>query len=583
MQKNIDLVSSPIKSFWKLVIPIVAFCLFDAFYGIVDMLWVSQLSVEALFAVGISIPFVTLIYQIGDSIGQGTNSIMSRFIGSGDYESAYNALIHGMVLTNVIWVIVIICLVFAHGVLYSFNQLDSYMMVFDYLIPMVVFAYLFLFVHLFSETLQAEGNSAIPNAIIIGTFILNIILDPIFIYNLNLGVKGAAYASITSSFIAFIAILFLYLSGRTKVPLSVKYFKFHTYIFLEIFKVTLPNIFTKGLECFSSAFINSILLITMGAPGPVLYTVCNKLKNLVVTPNRSNSRALRSVSAHMFGAEKFDGLKGLFRYVLIVTLIATLAVMIAFFLLRNYIFGLFSITGMENEIFWIAVGGTVYMMVYPFNLLSARMYDGFGKSVYTLIFSFVEVLLQVGITYAVLSFSHHGNSVLIAIVGSAVIIAIVYYVFLNYLFKRFDREFKEKSTVKNFDKQDESSKDIDDRIDDFVEDEARKLPSRIPLILALIAMVIVFIEIVSIPFKTQNYVVLISGLVSLFIGGVSVYYMVHLHKPKLAVTGFITVSIIILLFMRNYGYLAAVLFILAGITLLYINKILKTLKQLKDS
>lgn len=53
MHEEIDLVSHPKSSFWKLSIPIIAFCIFDAIYGIVDMLWVSQISVEALYAIGI--------------------------------------------------------------------------------------------------------------------------------------------------------------------------------------------------------------------------------------------------------------------------------------------------------------------------------------------------------------------------------------------------------------------------------------------------------------------------------------------------------------------------------------------------
>lgn len=69
MNKEIDLVSLPKKSFWKLSIPIIAFCIFDAIYGIVDVAWVSRISVEASFAMGISIPIVTLIFSFGDSIG----------------------------------------------------------------------------------------------------------------------------------------------------------------------------------------------------------------------------------------------------------------------------------------------------------------------------------------------------------------------------------------------------------------------------------------------------------------------------------------------------------------------------------
>ena len=128
------------------------FCIFDAIYGIVDMVWVSRISVEAFFAMGVSIPIVSLIFSFGDSLGQGTNSIMSRFIGSGDYESAYNALIHGMILANVVWVVIVFCALFANGILFYIDQSESYILIFDYLIPIVVFAYIFIFVNLFSET-----------------------------------------------------------------------------------------------------------------------------------------------------------------------------------------------------------------------------------------------------------------------------------------------------------------------------------------------------------------------------------------------------------------------------------------------
>lgn len=109
--EKIDLVSVPRKSFWNLSIPIIIFCVFDAIYGLVDMLWVSQINVEAFFAIGVSIPITTLIFSLGDSLGQGTNSIMSRFIGSGDYESSYNALIHGIILANILWVGVVMPIV----------------------------------------------------------------------------------------------------------------------------------------------------------------------------------------------------------------------------------------------------------------------------------------------------------------------------------------------------------------------------------------------------------------------------------------------------------------------------------------
>ena len=200
------------------------------------MLWVSQIGIEAFYAIGVSIPISSLIFSFGDSIGQGTNSMMSRFIGSGDYEGAYNTLIHGIIITNIIWLILVLCLVFAQGILYNLKQADSYILTFEYLIPIIIFAYVFLQTNMLSETLQAEGNSRTPTILIISSNILNIILDPIFIFNFNFGIHGAAMATVLSSMVPFIVFMYLYLHGKTKIPLKKEYLNSNHIFLLKYLK-----------------------------------------------------------------------------------------------------------------------------------------------------------------------------------------------------------------------------------------------------------------------------------------------------------------------------------------------------------
>lgn len=566
MENKIDLVSLPKKSFWKLSIPIIAFCIFDAIYGIVDMLWVSQISVEAFFAMGISIPLVSLIFSFGDSIGQGTNSIMSRFIGSGDYESSYNALIHGMILSNAVWIVIVLCLLFANGILFYMDKADSYILVFDYLVPIVIFAYIFIFVNLFSETLQAEGNSRTPTVLMIGSNILNMILDPIFIFKLNLGIKGAAYATVLSALIVFIIIIFLYLSGRTKVPLSLKYFKFRPYILVEIFKVALPNFLDNGLWCFSASFINSILISTTGPMGPILYSVANKLKTLLIAPVRGYGRGLMSVTGHLFGAHKFEDLNEMFKYTIKLSLITTAVVMAAFFFARDYIFALFSITGMEEAVFWIAVGGTAIMLLTPVSMISSKMLDGFGKSMYSLMFTFIKIILEMFVIYELSVIMSNGGCVLIGILVSEFVMAIVYYLFLRHLFRNFDEEYSDKSTVRTFSENADAS------------DDSGILLSKLPLIVALIALGTFLMQIVMLPVRMHNYSILMFGIAAFVIGAASVYLMERLNRPKISVVGFLANAVLVFVFMGEYGYISTVLFIVSGIIILYIRLIVKKLK-----
>lgn len=560
MKEKIDLVSLPKKSFWKLSLPIIAFCIFDAIYGIVDMLWVSKISMEAFYAMGMSIPFVTFIFSVGDSIGQGTNSIMSRFIGSGDYESSYNALIHGLVACNVAWFIIVLCFLFANGVLFYIKSEDSHIMIFDYLVPIIIFAYLFIFNNLFSETLQAEGNSRTPTALIIGSNILNLILDPIFIFNFNWGIKGAAYATILSALLVFVPIMYLYLSGRTKVPLSFKYFKFRSYIIIEIFKVALPNFLDNAMWLLSASYINTTLLLSMNSMGPILYSVANKLKNLLIVPVKAYGRALMSVTGHLFGARKFDELNDMYKYVLKISFITTLAILIVFFLLREHAFNLFSITGMQTEIFWVALLGAVAMLAVPFSMISSKMLDGFGKSMYSLLFTAIKIFLEMGLIFVLGIVMNNAGSVLISIVITEIVMAVVYYLFLRYLFKNFDTQYKGKSTVKTFTKED---------IDKIKSDDESVLKKRL-LLYSSISTIIVLLLILYLVIDLHPNSIIIIGIVTIALIGIGSYLMKRVNLMRLHVIEVAILTFVFYLLLIHTSYLTTFLFIVISVLLLYI-------------
>ncbi|WP_295723307.1 MATE family efflux transporter [uncultured Methanobrevibacter sp.] len=578
MNKKVDMVSVPKKSFWNLSIPLIGFCIFNAFYGIVDMVWISQISIHASFAVGISIPFVSLIFAFGDSIGMGTNSLMSRFMGADDYENAYNTLIHGLLLSNIIWVLIVICALFTQGLLYDVNQSESYLLVWDYLIPIITFAYIFIMLNVFSETFQAEGNSKIPTILMISSNILNIILDPIFIFTLHLGIKGAAYTTVLSSMIPFIIFLYLYTSGKTKVPLSKKYFKFRPYIITEIFKVALPNFLDSGLWAFSSSFINGILLITMGEIGPILYSVSNKIRTLLSSPTRGYGGALMSVTGHLFGGQQFDKLNEMYKYVLKVSIITAVIVMIGFMIIRNYAYKFFSITGMESQILWIAIFGIFIIISISIATISSKMLDGFGKSMYSLLFTIIKIIMQVSIIFVLFKILANASCVLIGITVSEVVFAIIYYLFLRYLFNNFDKQYENKDVVKKFDADNDSGflKKIK-KYDKTIKNNS--IQRKILYIIELIAMLIVVIEIILSPISFNDYSMFASGIICLTIGTVSILLLKKIDQPKISLIGFMISALLIFTFMTVYGNSNILLFIITQILIIFIIIILKKLKS----
>ena len=236
-----------------------------------------------------------------------------------------------------------------------------------------------------------------------------------------------------------------------------------------------------GLWAFSSSFINGILTITMGPIGPVLYSTSNKLKALLSAPVKGYGRALMSVTGHLFGGHEFDELNEMYKYALKI------------------------------------------MLSIPFSIISSKMLDGFGKSMYSLLFTCIKIGLETGLIYVLNNMLSNGSCVLIGITITEIIFAIVYYVFLRYLFNNFDEKYENKEVVKTF-KSDNELEFLKEggKIKDNGANKNKTL-KKILLNIALIALIIGVIWIVLSPISVNNYPIFIGGIICLAICTVSIY------------------------------------------------------------
>ena len=285
MNHNVDILSNPKSAFWQLSKPLILLSIFQAGYSMVDMFWVSQFSQEAFFAISVSAPLITLMTGFGNALGTGTNSIISRELGKKDLEGAYNSILHGIVAIAVLSLVFMLSTLFLKDILYLMDIKNSTDLVIAYLTPMFLFSFITLLSSLFVNTLEGEGNSSIPTALLIITNVLNLILDPILIFVLDMGVVGAAYASIISSLIAVIYFLYWYLSGKSEVILNFKYFK--PGIVYDIFVVAIPNFLMSILWGIGMIYINSVLMEQLGNIGVLLYSTSLKLESLLVAPQNA--------------------------------------------------------------------------------------------------------------------------------------------------------------------------------------------------------------------------------------------------------------------------------------------------------
>ena len=266
------------------------------------------------------------------------------------------------------------------------------------------------------------------------TNVLNLILDPIFIFVLGWGVSGVSYATILSSGITAVYLLYWYLSGKSEIPINFKYFK--RGIVYDIFIVALPNFLTDSLRCISMLFFNKILIEQLGQIGVLLYSTASRIESILISPQKACGRGLVSVSGHLYGANKIDELEGLYHYVLKITMMMSLVSTIAFFFVREYGFALFSVTGVPESIFYIALAGIVVIPFNEISVMSEKMLDGMGKSYHELILTIAIIIYEIGLVTLLAPIFKQGVCVLLAIVIGEVTFGALYYVLLRHLLKK---------------------------------------------------------------------------------------------------------------------------------------------------
>ena len=235
---NIEMITgNPKKAILKLSIPMMFTLLISILYNVVDSIWVVGLGPEPLVAMGLITPLYMVIISIGNGIGAGANSLISRYIGAEKYTQANNAGIHALLLSILFSVIPgLTILIFLKPVLILLGAGTSLKYGMDYSSVIFSFLFIIIFATVLTAIFRAEGNIKTVTFALLFSSLLNYILDPICIYELNLGIAGSAWASVFASLISIIILSYwVWFRKSTFLNLSFKNFSFSTNILRKYF------------------------------------------------------------------------------------------------------------------------------------------------------------------------------------------------------------------------------------------------------------------------------------------------------------------------------------------------------------
>lgn len=235
--KNIEVITGdPKRAIRKLSVPMMVSMLLIMMYNLADSIWVAGLGADALAAIGFITPLFMVLVGLGNGIGSGANSLIARYIGAGNRFQANNAGMHAVSLSvGVSLIFTVIMLVAMVPILELMGAGDTINYALDY--GYIIFGFLFIFVFsgVLSAIFRSEGDMRRATIAIAVTAILNIILDPIFIYVLNLGIVGAAWATIISCTMS-VLVMSYWIWGKKDLFLDLnhKNFKYDSGILIDI-------------------------------------------------------------------------------------------------------------------------------------------------------------------------------------------------------------------------------------------------------------------------------------------------------------------------------------------------------------
>lgn len=371
------------KTLLTLAIPTIIATIINAVYNFVDTLFVGMLDdTAAMGAVSVAFPLFMILSAIGQMLGIGSASYVSRSLGAGKKDqadkTASTALFLAIAIASVVTISV---LAFLEPVLKLMGATESVLVPGKIYLTWIIAGSIFTIINMtLNNLVRAEGNARYSmNALIIGA-VLNIILDPIFMFSLNLGLQGAAIATVLSQSVSTVYLLKYFLSKKSYVTISRSNISKSSKIYKEIFKIGMPMFFMQFLS--SMAFsIQNVAASAYGENALAAIGITLKITMLPLFVLIGYNQGFQPFAAYNYGAKNYqrirDGLKISIRWMISFGFIAA----VIFLLFPEQFMRMFSNDpqvieyGINN-----LIAQNIFMPLVGYIMINTGLFQSFGKA-----------------------------------------------------------------------------------------------------------------------------------------------------------------------------------------------------------
>ncbi|MCZ0703073.1 putative MATE family efflux protein [Natronobacillus azotifigens] len=371
------------KTLLTLAIPSIIGMVVNGIYNIVDTIFVGRIGTSAVGAVAVVFPFFMLISSLGIAIGMGSASYISRSLGRDNKKEAENTAITGILLVVGIGIaLMFLGLHYLEDILRLFGATESILSYgLDYGRVLVIGSPFVMLKMFFNNVMRAEGSvKASMVALLLGA-VLNIVLDPIFIFTFDMGIRGAAVATIISQAISVVFQVWYYQSRRSYLQLRLKGYRPNRVIISQIFIIGLPLFFTQGLNSGAMALVNNAAS-DFGDAAVAAMGIVKRVMSLGLFALFGYSQAFLPVAGFNYGAKRYDRLWEAIRFSIKLSTIFTIVISVFIIGLSEQVMSWFSD---DPEV--LAIGARAlraYSIPFPmlgFQLIYFSLFQALGRGV----------------------------------------------------------------------------------------------------------------------------------------------------------------------------------------------------------
>jgi len=315
------MINTPVKRLVLVLgIPTTISMLVTSIYNIADTFFVSNIGEGAAGAVGVVFPLMAIVQAIGFTFGMGASSMISSKLGEKKDIDAqklgssafYVALALGILLA-------IFSMIFIEPLMKVLGATETnigYAM--DYA-KYIIYGYpIMIGSFVLNNILRSEGKALLSMIGLTTGGILNIVLDPIFIHTFDMGISGAAVATLISQSVSFTILLSMFIFKKSIITLSPRYITKESWVYKDILKVGFPSLCRQGLASIATIFLNNQAGAFGGDAALDAMSIVSKIFMIVFSVSLGIGQGYQPVCGYNYFAKRYDRVKEAMFFTLIV-------------------------------------------------------------------------------------------------------------------------------------------------------------------------------------------------------------------------------------------------------------------------